>query len=430
MESSSIDVSNINQRSNTVRRTQQSLIILGESGTGKTETAKIILQHFLSLPMLLHWNSECAAMKEDTLGNNIDLMYRITDSLQILEAFGNASTSLHSNSSRFATIVKIQYYLDDARNQRPKLVGTEVNTFMLETSRLSNQMAGERNFHIFYQMLASSEESKRVFLGPGWTDASYQDFRYLTCNDHVIDADCSGFEKTLEAMKLFCWDDMSLKMVTQALGIVLRLGNLSFDIDSNGCIIIRSQNDLVLLAQELGLETLDVESAFTCRHLDRSCEEICSVSLTLEDAIEARDSISKMIYAGIFSSIVRQINLLCGSPYASMHSKSMDIYVADLFGFQNLDCKQNTFQQFCVNYVHERLQQNYLQSLRLSFTNNLEEEGVDCCEWNDNASIVDLLEKEPNGIILLMDRQTCALDRSSLVGLTCYVLALLTCLLT
>lgn len=389
------EVSSLAFRGLSLDRRDQTIIVSGESGAGKTESVKIVLQHLATLRQ----EATLSGSKSDD-----DLINHLLESSPIFEAFGNAKTLRNNNSSRFGKVTKLHY---SSSGSAPCLVGSSFDTYLLETNRVVSHLEGERNFHIFYQLLSAPSSVKIELLGPDWSNAEVKDFHYLNkAESSHNEGVCEGalWKQTLNALHVFGWDGSSLQLLMRALGIVLLIGNISFAFDGENDedASITNQADLNILATYLGISVDELELAFTQRTI-KTAQDLLLVPYTPDQAKEASEALAKALYSGIFASIVRQINILTSAPPA-ITGKHKVISLVDIFGFENFGV--NRFEQLCVNYANERLQQKYaLDHLRRHMI-EYEAEGIALPNWRDvdNSNTVDLFEG-PSGLITTLNEQ-------------------------
>ena len=376
----------------------QTILVAGESGTGQSESTKLIFQHLASL-----------RQEKVSAGGNSgdDLVQHMLQSSPIFEAFGNAKTRRNNNSSRFGKVTKLQYIPE---TNGASLVGCSFNTYMLESGRVVSQAVGERNFHIFYQILSASGDLKEELLGPDWGEATAEDFRYLQSSSSIeqpMDAvdDATGWSQTWKAMESFGWDRSILRDLMSALASVLLIGNVEFKDkeDSLGKASIANRSDMNMLAHTLGLHVDELESALTCRFVHTAQEKV-QVQYNTDEARAVRDAFAKAIYAGIFSSIVRQINQFTTTPSVKTE-KHKTLSLVDMFGFECFE--NNQFEQFCINYAAERLQYKFVRDNFDQYISKYEADGIDVPDWKeiDNTDTI-LLFEEKFGLVRTLNEQT------------------------
>eukprot|EP00752_Nemacystus_decipiens_P009414 g8417.t1 len=357
----------------------QSIVVSGESGAGKTETSKIILT------FLTH----------RSVGGVANLDQKVVDSSPILESFGNAKTLRNNNSSRFGKFLKMQF-----TKEKYRLAGAFIETYLLEKSRVLTQGAGERNFHILYQLVAGASglttdlKLRDVF--------SYKILAQSNCTalDGVDDAE--EFRGVKAAFDTIGMDEESQTQVWQMLASVLHMSNVEFDrVDHEQGEIasISDRETLPTLAAFLAVDESALEAMLTQRTVVTRGETFTK-QLGVDDAILTRDAIVKSLYEALFLWIVSVINTSLGKGEDSLPF----IGVLDIFGFENFDTK-NEFEQLLINFTNESLQDTFNKQV---FNNELklyEEEGIDVVVSTcpDNAECIKMLMDRPKGIIPSLD---------------------------
>ncbi|MGK3749251.1 MAG: myosin heavy subunit, partial [Bacillariaceae sp.] len=361
------EISSLAYRDLATTGNDQTILVTGESGAGKTETVKILMDHLASAQF------SRPIEDDDQPNNSNDIVARVIKSSPVFEAFGNAKTARNNNSSRFGKFVRLQFRVEpqaegnigDRDVPYADLVGSTVSTYLLEKNRVVFHAEGERTFHIFYQLLAAPSDFKQQ-LWPSFGQASADDFLYTvgstsTCIDH----DHGLWTKTQNALELFKFRNESLIVLMQALGIVLQLGNLVFEHDSTSqhehSSLISNQDDLNRLSEMIGISSNDLRETMTSRTLDAPGAESIRVSLTPEAAKEACDALAKEIYSRIFDVIVKRVNEYTLERKESQgNSLFGQISLLDIFGFEHFEV--NRFEQLCINYCNEKLQSKYVVS--------------------------------------------------------------------
>ncbi|CAM9142326.1 unnamed protein product [Ectocarpus sp. 6 AP-2014] len=357
----------------------QSIVVSGESGAGKTETSKIILT------FLTH----------RSVGGVASLDQKVVDSSPILESFGNAKTLRNNNSSRFGKFLKLQFTKDKYR-----LAGAFIETYLLEKSRVLTQGKGERNFHILYQLVAGAS-------GVG-IDLKLQDvesYKILSQSDCTtlddVD-DAAEFRTVKGAFDTIGMGEESQLQVWQMLASVLHLSNVEFDKvdhEQGEIATISDREALSTLAALLAVEESALEAMLTQRVVV-TLGETFTKQLSAADANLTRDAIVKSLYEALFLWIVSVINTSLGKGEDSLPF----IGVLDIFGFENFDTK-NEFEQLLINFTNESLQDTFNKQV---FNNELklyEEEGIDVVVSTcpDNAECILMLSTKPKGIIPSLD---------------------------
>ncbi|CAA7049152.1 unnamed protein product [Microthlaspi erraticum] len=357
----------------------QSIIISGESGAGKTETAKFAMQYLAALG-----------------GGSCGVEYEILKTTCILEAFGNAKTSRNANSSRFGKLIEIHF------SAMGKICGAKLDTFLLEKSRVVQLFNGERSYHIFYELCAGAspilKEKLKLKTASEYTYLSQSDC--LTING--VD-DAQKFHKLLEAFDIVQIPKEHQERVFALLAAVLWLGNVSFRVtDNENHVEVVADEAVTNAAMLMGCNSEELMVVLSTRKLQAGTDCIAK-KLTLRQATDMRDGIAKFIYANLFDWLVEQINIAL-EVGKSLTGRSISIL--DIYGFESF--KNNSFEQFCINYANERLQQHFNRHLFKLEQEEYEEDGIDWTkvEFVDNQECLDLIEKKPIGLLSLLDEES------------------------
>ncbi|KAI4382614.1 hypothetical protein MLD38_008556 [Melastoma candidum] len=355
----------------------QSIIISGESGAGKTETAKIAMQYLAAL------------------GGGSGIENEILKTNPILEAFGNAKTLRNNNSSRFGKLIEIQF------SETGKISGARIQTFLLEKSRVVQCAKGERSYHIFYQLCAGAPRSLKEKLNLQNAD----DYEYLKQTDISIDGvdDAEDFRIVMEALDVVHISKENQDNVFAMIAAVLWLGNLSFEmIDSENHVKPVEGESLSTVSQLIGCSVEELSLALSTRKMRVGNDTIVQ-KLTLSQAIETRDALAKSIYACLFDWLVEQINK---SLSVGKRRSGRTISILDIYGFESFD--RNSFEQFCINYANERLQQHFNRHLFKLEQEEYIQDGIDWAkvDFEDNQDCLNLFEKKPLGLLSLLDEES------------------------
>lgn len=374
----------------------QVILISGESGAGKTESTKIVLRYLTTL------GSSTGKMETET-GSIMD---KILCSNPILEAFGNAKTIRNDNSSRFGKFIELNF------SKRGHLIGGTIKTYLLEKVRLPYQQLGERNFHIFYQMFAGGSLEERQ----QWHVDNIEDFWYVNQGNvyqlkHVDDHE--EFEHMRHAMVTLGFSAVHQVDLLNTMAGLLHLGQLQFiaDGDGEGSELARDENveRSINFASELcGVPQQALLFAITQRIIVARDEQYAK-KLTPAQASDAKDALAKALYGRIFDWIVLTIN---SSIVVDRKQVRADVGVLDIFGFECF--KYNSFEQLCINYTNETLQQQFNQFVFKMEQAEYEKEKI---EWSfiafpDNQECLDLIEHRLNGIIAMLDDE-CRLPKAT-----------------
>jgi myosin-5 len=363
----------------------QSILVSGESGAGKTETVKICLNH---LATVQHGHTA-----EQKTNNEYDHVVKlILDSNPLLEAFGNAKTIRNDNSSRFGKYLQLQF--EDAKPTRCGLVGSKSEVYLLEKNRVVGHDPNERSFHIFYQLLAAPESVKQKFWNGlrGTTNESFAYIGYTDTNEIEGFTDSNRFRETMQALETVGIRDGKLDNLMKALCIVLQLGNLGFgehhgDSDKS---IITTEYDLKALADLMQVPAKQLAMAMTERTF-HTRDETHKVLLNATAAKEACDALAKEAYQKIFLWLVNSINEATSANVRDAKQYGT-IGLLDIFGFEAF--KVNRFEQLCINYANEKLQQKFTEDISKNVQAEYKSEGIDLADiwYDDNTDVLDLIE--------------------------------------
>eukprot|EP01090_Pellita_catalonica_P011904 TRINITY_DN2468_c0_g1_i1.p1 TRINITY_DN2468_c0_g1~~TRINITY_DN2468_c0_g1_i1.p1 ORF type:complete len:1523 (-),score=424.51 TRINITY_DN2468_c0_g1_i1:2024-6232(-) len=361
----------------------QSMLITGESGAGKTENTKKVIQYLTGI----------AGRSGDDAGI---LTEQLLEFNPILEAFGNAKTIKNNNSSRFGKFIELQF------NKGGQIAGANTRIYLLETSRVVGQAATERNFHIFYQMFHLSEEKKQQLNLTRPEDYNILNKSGCTTVDHMDDKE--ELDHSLKALQVLHVDESELDGLLEAMSAILHLGNLPFEAnDSRGNAVLKDKKELQFAADHLGVDVKQLEQALLRPSFQIPGQDRVHKELNLQQAISSRDALSKALYGSLFLWVVRKINQVI-SHTSEQHTF---IGVLDISGFEIF--KVNSFEQLCINYTNEKLQQFFNHHMFTLEQEEYEREGID---WKfvdygmDSQYTIDLIDKEPNGILCILDDQS------------------------
>ncbi|CAI8601725.1 unnamed protein product [Vicia faba] len=356
----------------------QSIIISGESGAGKTETAKIAMQYLAAL------------------GGGSGIEHEILKTNPILEAFGNGKTLRNDNSSRFGKLIEIHF------SETGKISGANIQTFLLEKSRVVQCNEGERSYHIFYQLCAGAPPSLREKLNL----QSVEDYKYLrqsNCYSITGVDDAEEFRIVMDALDVVHISKGDQENVFAMLAAVLWLGNISFTvIDNENHIQAVEDEGLFSTAKLIGCEIEDLKLTLSTRKM-KVGNDIIVQKLTLSQASDARDALAKSIYACLFDWLIEQINK---SLAVGKRRTGRSISILDIYGFESFN--RNSFEQFCINYANERLQQHFNRHLFKLEQEEYIQDGIDWAkvEFEDNQDCLNLFEKKPLGLLSLLDEES------------------------
>ncbi|XP_036438255.1 myosin VIa isoform X1 [Colossoma macropomum] len=393
-----------------VLKMSQSIIVSGESGAGKTENTKFVLRYLTT-----------------SYGTGQDIDERIVEANPLLEAFGNAKTVRNNNSSRFGKFVEIHF------NTKNAVVGGFVSHYLLEKSRICRQSQEERNYHIFYRLCAGAPEDIREkfhltspdsfrYLNRGCTryfatkDTDKQILQNRKSPEHLkagplkdpLLDDQGDFNRMVVAMKKIGLDDAEKLDLFRVVAGVLHLGNIDFEeagSTSGGCILKRqSSQALEHCAELLGLDEEDLRVSLTTRVMLTTAGgakgTVIKVPLKVEQANNARDALAKAVYSRLFDHVVTRVNQCF--PF---ESSANFIGVLDIAGFEYFE--HNSFEQFCINYCNEKLQQFFNERILKEEQELYQREGLGVNEvkYVDNQDCIDLVEAKLVGILDILDEE-------------------------
>lgn len=370
----------------------QSLVVSGESGAGKTWTSRCLMKYYATVA------ASSSVVKSQNTVERIER--RVLDSNPIMEAFGNACTLRNNNSSRFGKYIQLQ--LDRCQ----LLVGASVQTYLLEKTRVAFQPAGERNFHIFYQMMKGATNEQRN----EWKIPYGQVFAWLPNTEKNLEEDC--FEETVEAMVHLGINSERQRQIFRILAGILQLGNVNFSSpanDSQPCNLQEQSKDFLQNAAELlGVAAEELQSSLRVRTLKAGKQSVLKPCSQAECSMR-RDCLAKVIYAELFEWLVTFIN---NSICADSSSWSNFIGVLDVYGFEYFQV--NNLEQLCINYANEKLQQHFVAHYLKAQQEEYISEGLEWSfvKYQDNQRCVDLLEGTPVSVFSLLNEES-RLNRAS-----------------
>eukprot|EP00935_MAST-01C_sp_MAST-1C-sp1_P002338 g2338.t1 len=370
------------------------IIVTGESGAGKTETAKQMMKYISVV-------SSKGKVGASGINHVSELLL---SSNPLLESFGNAQTLRNNNSSRFGKYMVLQF---DMVNE---IRGGFITNYLLEKSRVTGRNEGERCFHAFYQLVqgASADQKKQWHI-----DCAPDDFKYLggTAEASKDNKMCGAEEwaevhKSMETLEMSAEDQAS---IYHALSIVLWLGNLEFSQNEKDESSISGDSAaLEKVAALIGVEASMVEKSLCKRTVSVSGRSSVSIStLSEHQARVTRDTLSRALYSKCFDWIVQSVN-------KAIHDdgKHRSIGILDIYGFEIFEL--NSFEQLCINYVNEKLQQIFIELTLKAEQEEYANEGI---EWTpvdyfDNKVVCELIESKPNGLFNHMD-EACTRNEST-----------------
>ncbi|KAJ2713792.1 Myosin type-2 heavy chain 1, partial [Coemansia spiralis] len=376
----------------------QTIVVSGESGAGKTMSAKYIMRYF-------------ASAHEDTAKGEISRVEeQILATNPVLEAFGNAKTTRNDNSSRFGKFVEIRF------NERHAIEAAVIRTYLLERSRLVYQPETERNYHVFYQLLAAEAaggtkqqaDDELGLGGRGWEAFHYT--RQGGSGQIANVDDACEYANTASALDVIGVSRAQQTQVWAVLAALLHVGNIDIQGASERVGASVADDDVAFghAARLLGVDAAGLRKWLTKRQIVTRSEKIVS-NMTRQQAMVVRDSVAKFVYAHLFDWVVRTIN---GALAGDNEATASFIGVLDIYGFEHFE--RNSFEQFCINYANEKLQQNFNRHVfKLEQEEYQREQLKDWTfvDFQDNQPCIDLIEGKL-GVLALLDEE-CRLQQGS-----------------
>ncbi|XP_059682320.1 unconventional myosin-XV [Gavia stellata] len=358
----------------------QCIVISGESGSGKTEATKLILRYLAAV------SQKCSTAPQ----------IEILEATPLLESFGNAKTVRNDNSSRFGKFVEI--FLEDGL-----ICGAITSQYLLEKSRVVFQAKSERNYHIFYEMLAGLPAQQRQRYCLQGAETYYYLNQGGNCEIPGKD-DAEDFRRLLNTMEVLGFSVEEQNSIFRILSSVLHLGNVYFEKYETDCqevATVVSATEIRTVAELLQVSPEGLQKAITFKVTETLREKIFT-PLTVESAVDARDAIAKTLYSLLFGWLTDRINKL-----VYPRQEALSIAILDIYGFEDLNF--NSFEQLCINYANEYLQFFFN---KIVFQEEQEEYLREQIEWkeipfSDNQPCIDLISQKPYGILRILDDQSC-----------------------
>ncbi|KAM9305752.1 LOW QUALITY PROTEIN: unconventional myosin-XV [Gastrophryne carolinensis] len=374
----------------------QCIIISGESGSGKTEATKLVLRYLVAVNQRRGVTNKVifTIVLILTFPPMVQLC-KILEATPLLESFGNAKTVRNDNSSRFGKFVEI--YLEDG-----VICGAITSQYLLEKSRIVFQAKNERNYHIFYEMLAGlpAQEKQSFYLQDAET------YYYLNQGGNCeipSKSDAEDFRRLIYAMESLSFNGEDQDSIFRILSSILHLGNVYFEryeTESQEVASIVSASEIRVVSELLQISPEGLQKAITYKVTETMREKIYT-PLSVDSAVDARDAIAKILYSLLFSWLTDRINKL-----VYPRQDALSIAILDIYGFEDLNF--NSFEQLCINYANEYLQFFFN---KIVFKEEQEEYIREQLDWreisfNDNQACIDLISQKPHGILRILDDQS------------------------
>ena len=363
----------------------QCVIISGESGAGKTEAAKRLMQYIASVSG--GTDSRIQKTKDMVLATN-----------PLLESFGNAKTLRNNNSSRFGKYLELEF------NPQGEPVGAKITNYLLEKTRVVGQIVNERNFHIFYQFTKAATKEYRDNFGVQQPQ-SYLYTNKSKCFDVPGMDDAADFKETLEAMRIIGLGKPEVDNIFRIIAAILWIGNITFRENDQGGVDIADSSVVDFVAYLLEVDAAHVNKAMTIRIVETARGggrrgSVYESPLNPVQAQATRDALAKGLYFNLFDWIVARTNV----SLASQGQVQNTVGILDIYGFEIFE--KNSFEQLCINYVNEKLQQIFIQ---LTLKTEQEEYEREQIQWTpikyfDNKVVCSLIEdKRPPGVFAALN---------------------------
>ncbi|KAG7096112.1 hypothetical protein E1B28_006786 [Marasmius oreades] len=370
----------------------QAIVFSGETGSGKSESRRLAIKTILELSV------SNPGKKGAKLANQVPAADFV------LESFGNARTLFNPNASRFGKYTELQF------SDRGRLCGAKTLEYYLENNRVAGAPNGERNFHIFYYLVAGASAEERAHLHLG----DKTQYRYLGQRPGAVaargpnarDDDALRFEQLKVALKTIGFSKRHVAQTCQLLAAILHLGNLEFTVDrhrNEDAAVVRNTDICAIVADFLGVQQSDLEACLSFKS-KLVKKEMCTVFLDPDGASDNRDELAKSLYSLLFSWLNEHINQrLCKDDFSTF------LALFDLPGPQNMTSRPNSLDQFCINFANERLQYWTQRRIFETHTAEYQSEGITPyipqVTYFDNAESIRLLQNKPGGLIHIMDDQ-------------------------
>uniref|UniRef100_A0A9J8A9B0 Myosin, heavy chain 11a, smooth muscle n=1 Tax=Cyprinus carpio carpio TaxID=630221 RepID=A0A9J8A9B0_CYPCA len=369
-------------------REDQSILCTGESGAGKTENTKKVIQ-YLAVVASSHKG------KKDTSAGELEK--QLLQANPILEAFGNAKTIKNDNSSRFGKFIRINFDVTGF------IVGANIETYLLEKSRCIRQAKTERAFHIFYYMVAGANDKLREEL----LLENFNNYRFLSAGHVQIpgNQDDEMYEETMEAMDIMGFTVEERTDVLKVVSTVLQLGNIEFKKERNQEQATMPDNTAAQKVCHLqSINVTDFTRAILTPRI-KVGREVVQKAQTKEQADFAIEALAKAMYERLFRWILLRVNKALDK---TKRQGASFLGILDIAGFEIFE--DNSFEQLCINYTNEKLQQLFNHTMFILEQEEYQREGI---EWNfidfglDLQPCIELIERpnNPPGILALLDEE-------------------------
>ncbi|XP_015791886.1 unconventional myosin-IXa [Tetranychus urticae] len=371
------------------KRCNQCIVISGESGSGKTESTNLLLHHLTALSQK---GSHGSGVEQTILGAG-----------PVLEAFGNAKTKHNNNSSRFGKFIQVNY------KENGMVHGAVVQKYLLEKSRIVSQAKNERNYHVFYYLLAGADQADKEVLH--LTKAS--DYFYLNQSKcYTLEGvdEAYEFSRLKQSLEMVGFSREKQRRLYAVLSAVLHLGNVEFTkkstYHSDETVMVQNVQAVSIISKLLMVKEETLLSALTCKKTKAAKGETIIINYKMADAVATRDAMAKCLYGALFDWIVMQVNQALLTKKEPRDHRGNYIGVLDIFGFEDFG-DQNYFEQFCINFANEHLHHYFNQHVFKYEQEEYRREGINwkSIDFHDNVGCLNLIEGRPQGLLCLLDDQ-------------------------
>ncbi|XP_053214006.1 unconventional myosin-IXb-like [Panonychus citri] len=371
------------------KRCNQCIVISGESGSGKTESTNLLLHHLTALSQK---GSHGSGVEQTILGAG-----------PVLEAFGNAKTKHNNNSSRFGKFIQVNY------KENGMVHGAVVLKYLLEKSRIVSQAKNERNYHVFYYLLAGADSAdKEAFYLTKASDYFYLNQSKCYTLEGVDEA--YEFSRLKQSLEMVGFSREKQRRLYAVLSAVLHLGNVEFTkkstYHSDETVMVQNVEAVSTISKLLMVKEETLLSALTCKRTKAAKGETIIINYKMADAVATRDAMAKCLYGALFDWIVMQVNQSLLSKKEARDHRGNYIGVLDIFGFEDFG-DQNYFEQFCINFANEHLHHYFNQHVFKYEQEEYRREGINwkSIDFHDNVGCLNLIEGRPQGLLCLLDDQ-------------------------
>jgi myosin-5 len=392
-------------------RKNQSIIITGESGAGKTESTKIVLRYLANVQKKefskesLHAAGASAIVDPSSSSSaptmhTFDIENKILYTNPVLEAFGNAKTVRNNNSSRFGKFIQIYF------NTNQTIYSAEISNYLLEKSRIIMQSPLERNYHIFHMLLhAAPEEFRRKYKVGDEQTFPYVNEQYKD-REEFIPVDVEAWEEMNKCMQGLQFTPSEKDGIFRIVGAVLHLGKIDLEGSEDHSSLVAGSESTKHVSELMGITISQLEALLCSKSIiDPSTKKKLTQSVGKGIAEYNRETFSKIVYDKLFDWIVSRVNVEIRKPLTGQAATYKSIGLLDIFGFEIFEV--NSFEQLCINFTNEKLQQHFNDHMFKLEQKEYQEEKIDFSgvEFADNLDVINLIEKRPKCIFSFLDEQ-------------------------